>query len=501
MRRRKGRKERGRSSRGKSTTKDEELLYRRTPVYDILSEADVQKILNATFQLMSEIGVAFDPDPKVLDYFAKAGCEITPDNVVKFERDLVENCLATVSKSMKIWNRDASDYLEIKEGATSFFPGMTCIEVIDIETGEPRESTREDIATIARVADALPNIDGVCVPVIDVPCPTLHGEIGGFVAMAENTTKPLEYLCDNSIAFDAVIEMAAAIRGGMDRLAEKPYFTHQITPLPLYYAKTHSDQIIRAAECGIPVMVGTISIGGGTAPYTIAGCMTHSLATDFAGMVLSQLVREGSFCIGCSENDFMEPSTGNLKNKVPELLADMAMRQVRSHYGLPPTAGGGGNSSARRFNQDACIQIGIGLMEAFYLQPGTLDYLGILNDGITFSMHSLLLCDDLAGMLRCMWKGIPIDDDHLALDVTRSVGLRGFYLGDRHTAKHCRDNYWNSRYFGAAFPLSSSAIPDKDLIERIDDDLREILANHRPEPMPDPIRGRIYTILGKYEVA
>ena len=60
---------------------------------------DVQKILNATFQLMSEIGVAFDPDPQVLDYFAKAGCEIKPGNVVKFDRDLVENCLATVSKS------------------------------------------------------------------------------------------------------------------------------------------------------------------------------------------------------------------------------------------------------------------------------------------------------------------------------------------------------------------------------------------------------------------
>ncbi len=140
-------------------------------------------------------------------------------------------------------------------------------------------------------------------------------------------------------------------------------------------------------------------------------------------------------------------------------------------------------------------------MEAFYMQPGTMDYLGILDDGITFSMHSLLLCDDLAGMRRCMWKGIPIDDDHLALDVTRSVGLRGNYLGVRHTAKHCRDNYWNSRYFGAAFPLSSSAIPDKELTERIDDDLREILANHQPAPMPDPIRERIYAILEKFEDA
>ena len=85
-----------RSQSGNSTTPDEELSYSGTPVYDILSEADVQKILDATFQLMSEIGVAFDPDPQVLDRFADAGCEIMPDNVVKFDRELVENCLATV---------------------------------------------------------------------------------------------------------------------------------------------------------------------------------------------------------------------------------------------------------------------------------------------------------------------------------------------------------------------------------------------------------------------
>ena len=53
-------------------------------------------------------------------------------------------------------------------------------------------------------------------------------------------------------AFPTTYRLAAAIRGGIDQLAEKPYFTQIVTPLPLYYAKTHSDQIMRAAECGIP---------------------------------------------------------------------------------------------------------------------------------------------------------------------------------------------------------------------------------------------------------
>jgi trimethylamine--corrinoid protein Co-methyltransferase len=336
----------------------------------------------------------------------------------------------------------------------------------------------------------------------DVPNSTLHGEIGEFVAMAENTTKPLEYLCEKSAAFDAVIEMAAAIRGGMDRLAEKPYFTQIITPLPLYYFKTHTDQIIRAAECGVPVSLGTISTGGASAPYTIAGCMAVSFATDFAGIVLSQLVRKGSFCMGCSENDFMEPARGSIGNAVPDLLADIATRQVMTRLGLPPAAGGGGSSGARRFNQDAVLEIATGMARAFYTRPTTLDYLGNLDGGITYSLHALLLCDDLAGMLRCLWEGVTVDEEQLAVDLIQSVGPKGNYLWERHTRDHCREHYWGSRYFGVNYPRSCSMdIPDRDLIERIDEDLREILATHRPEPLPTAMQREIREILGRFESA
>jgi trimethylamine:corrinoid methyltransferase-like protein len=481
---------------------DEKIPPAGTPVYEVLSEAQVQKIVDAIFRLLRETGVAFDPDPRVLDLFSDAGCDISADHVVRFETDFVKECLQTLTKSAKVWNRDGSDFLEMREGNTVFLPGMTCIKVFDRETGEPRDSTFDDLATITRVADALPNMDGVCVMVKDVPNATLHGEIGEFVAMVENTSKPLEYLCENSAAFDAVIEMAAAIRGGMDRLAEKPYFTQIVTPLPLYYAKTHSDQIIRAAECGIPVLTGTDSIGGAAVPYSIAGSVTHSFATDFAAVALSQLVRKGAFCAPCSDNIFLEPLRGNLGSDIPGLLADLATRQVMTHLGLLPMAGSGGGSRARRFNQDAAFQIGAGIQKMFFTRPAVADLMGEMDSGIVFSIHALLLCDDLAGMLRRLWNGVTVDDEHLALDLTQSVGPKGSYLGKRHTVVHCKKNYWNSRYFEAKFPRSnSSAIPDQELVERIDDDLREILATHRPEPLPEPVRKEIRAILGRFEDA
>jgi len=128
--------------------------------------------------------------------------------------------------------------------------------------------------------------------------------------------------------------------------------------------------------------------------------------------------------------------------------------------------------------------------------------MGSIDSGITYSLHALLLNNDLAGMLRCLWNGVTVDDEHLALDLTHAVGPKGSYLGQRHTALHCRENYWDSHYFGANFPRSNSpAIPDRELIERIDDDLREILATHRPEPLAEPVRKEIRAILGKFEGA
>ena len=83
-------------------------------------------------------------------------------------------------------------------GTPTVLTGMTCIKVYDLDSGEPRPSTAADLATITRVADALPHIDGVCIACKDVQHSDIHGEIAEFAIMAENTTKPLEYLCEHA---------------------------------------------------------------------------------------------------------------------------------------------------------------------------------------------------------------------------------------------------------------------------------------------------------------
>jgi trimethylamine:corrinoid methyltransferase-like protein len=215
-------------------------------------------------------------------------------------------------------------------------------------------------------------------------------------------------------------------------------------------------------------------------------------------MVLAQLVRRGSFCIGSSDVCFMEPATGSIGNFAQTALADMVMCQVRRQLDLPSFTGAAGYSSARRFNQDAVMELATTMMQVFYSRPATIDYLGSLDQGLTYSLHALLLCNDLAGLLRTMWQGVRIDAEMLALDIAQEVGPRGNYLAQVHTASHCREQLWASRYFGANMPLSNDTRPDRDLDARIDADLREVLKNHQPAALDAGVAAQMRAVRDRF---
>lgn len=471
--------------------------------YDPLSNADAQKIIDAVFQLMHETGVKFDPEPRALELLSGAGCEISPDGIVKFPPALVKQSLDSVGRRVELWNRSANERIDFSVGNTIFMAGVTCPNVVDPETGDQRPATREDIAIISRVADALPDIDGVCLPCKISDKPDVYGQIEEFATLVENTSKPLTYLCEDSIALEAAIEIARAVREGRDRLREKPYFSFMVTPLPLYYAKQHIEHIFLCIENGIPLFPATTSIGGASAPVTIAGSLVQCLATDFACIVLSQLIETGSFCACGSVPVFMDPATAELGGLPEMALAELARRQVLRALGLVNAGGTAGSCAGRKEFDKYNLSIATHTMlQAFYSQPGYCWCLGSIDSLMAYSLHALLYCHDLVGWVRRMWKGIRVDDETLALHVIREVGPAGDYLAETHTARHCRTEMWDPRYFHLAWEEDSEGqhANRKQMMHVIDKDLRKLLANHRPEPLPESLKDRLHSIYKKYGV-
>src|SRR5450631_3381641 len=219
--------------------RDRGLHHGASAPYDPLPKGQVLDVIEAAIGHLAHAGAGFESGTEAIELFRAAGCAVSANGIVRIPPDLTRECLASVAKSVRLWDRDGERYIELDNHHTWFFPGMTCIKVYDELTGEPRSSTRADLETITRVADALPNIDGACIACKNVANSDIHGEIAEFLAMAENTTKPLEYLCEHADSLAVVIEMASAIRGGREALAAKPYFLQIVTPLPLDYHATH----------------------------------------------------------------------------------------------------------------------------------------------------------------------------------------------------------------------------------------------------------------------
>src|SRR5512133_2412557 len=125
--------------------------------FRVLSDADIEKIYQATLECLERTGVNV-LNVEARDLFAKAGAKV--DGVrVRIPRQVIKKTLKTCPNGFTLWGRDGQMRMEVFPGQVHFGPGLTSSYFIDPYSGERQRSRRQDIATSARVIDALKNID------------------------------------------------------------------------------------------------------------------------------------------------------------------------------------------------------------------------------------------------------------------------------------------------------------------------------------------------------
>ena len=133
---------------------------------------------------------------------------------------------------------------------------------------------------------------------------------------------------------------------------------------------------------------------------------------------------------------------------------------------------------------------------------GALQGCNIMHDvfymefGITGSLELLVISNEVIGRTRRLLKGIDTDKESLGVDSIMRVGPGGNFLGDDHTAKHFRNNW---------FPDLSdfdnyenwTANGSKTMIDRARDRIKNILETHQPNPVSPEVKAQIEEILQK----
>ncbi len=464
---------------------DTNYCARQTPQFRVLSERQIEKLYQATLECLNRTGInVLNAEARRL--LAEAGARPEKDGVrVRIPPHLIQDAVAASPRSFTLWGRDGEPRIQLVPDRVHFGPGPTCTYFVDPETGERRRARRGDPGLTARVCDALENIDYVMgLALID----DVHHRLAPvyeFAEMVANTTKPVlpwVYSLDN---LEDVYRIALAVAGSEDSLRERPFFALFSTfQAPLQHTDHELAALLWAAERSVPLVYLGGGSAGSTAPVTGAGTLVISLAGALSGLAIAQLRRRGApVCIGAVPQP-TDMRTGRPSYGGPEMsLYSAAMADVARYLGLP-FMGTAGASEAKVLNPQAAIESSVQVLLSALSGATLVHDVGFLDCADIGSLEMLVMTDEIIAMARRIMRGIEISDETLMLDLIDRVGPGGEFMSTKETARRCRTEVWSPTLLDRDPWEAWQASGAPTMRDRIRARVQEILATHRPPPLP-----------------
>lgn len=463
-----------------------------------LSEEKCRRIHEASLEILERVGVRLFLEEAVR-LIKKAGARVEDGNLVRVPSELIENALKTVPKRVVLYDRHGDPSMPV-EGYNCFFgPGSDCLNIIDHRTGKRRSPLVKDVEEGVILCDALPNIDFVMSMLLPSDVDGTLADRYQMEAMLTYTTKPIIFVTYETEGCKDAVKMAEAVRGSWEALREKPMAACYINAVSgLRHNKEALEKLLFLAEKNLPSLYIPTSTAAITSPVTPAGSVALDYAGVLVGLMLSQLVREGSPVIVPG----MPPGgTFDMKTLVTSYCEpERTITQALAHfYGLPMFAIGGA-SEAKACDQQAAAEAALSLAVEALAGSNLIHDLGYLESGLTFSFVQLALCDEIVSWIKAYAKEFEVNEETLAVDVIAEVGPDGEFLKTDHTLKHYRERWYPSLFERATYEawLEKGA---KSFSERAKERIEKILVEHKPELLPVQVKEKLRQIVQQAELS
>ncbi|MHC4751330.1 MAG: trimethylamine methyltransferase family protein [Planctomycetota bacterium] len=470
------------------------------PKLSFLSAEDKTRIQRGIVEVLSVIGMEIMHE-EARALLQNAGGQVPQDGMVRIPDKLVEKAVKSAPENIAIYDREENHVMDLGGHRSYFGTGSDLIYSLDSEKLTRQQCVLDDVAQSARVSDALPNIDFIMSFAHPSDMPPERAYLLSFQAMANNSTKPIVCTAECRDDLHEMWQIAKIIRGGEENLRAKPYFIHYAEPIsPLKHPVDSLDKLLFCAEKGIPVIYSPAPIAGSTAPITLAGHVVQGLAECFCGLVIHQLKAEGSpFLMGMGPA-VLDMVTGQCSYNAPEyLMAYMAIVEMSHYYNLP-NWGYAGTSDSQIPDEQASFEAGLITFMAAMVGSNLNHDVGYLDFGRTGSLEMIVMLNEIIDQVRRMQRGIPVDDDQIAVPVIRDAGPQGQFITHDHTVEHLRATQWRPKLFSRMGFETWEETGSQSLLQRAQQRLAEILDNHRAPSIPQEKQREIQVRVDGFKV-
>ncbi len=459
-----------------------------------LSDLQVREIHYATLEILSQTGVEMR-DPQGREILLDSGAWES-NGRIKLPENLVIDAIARAPSRIPMHNRLGELTMPLELGKVFFGPGSDTTFTLDVQTGERRRTTAQDVESIARLCDGLNNIDFIMSMgnPSDVPADDLF--IHEFAGMIRGSLKPNVYTAKDRQDVEDIYRIASAVAGGEQALREKPFFLLYAEPIsPLMMIEESLQKLIFCAEKGVPSgYIPSPNLGGG-GPITLAGALALGNAECLLGLVIAQLLNPGAPYIYGMNTAAMDMKTTIISYGSPEWpLGMMAQMDLARHYNLPAWSAGGATDS-KVVDAQAGIEISLSILANFLARATLVHDVGYIEYGSTSSMEALVIADEVIGRTRILVEGVEVSPRTLALDATARVRPGGGYLADPHTLDSWRWAQWKADITDRSRYDEWVDRGSEDMFARANSRAREILEKHEVPPLPQQAENAIREIL------
>ncbi|MEJ2732314.1 MAG: trimethylamine methyltransferase family protein [Anaerolineae bacterium] len=460
-----------------------------------LSDSIAELVHQKSVEILDEVGFCV-PEREALARLQAAGFPVDRDSqMVRVTPELLQAALAHLPHKVVLYDRSGERPVPFEQ-SPCFMGAGTPVNVLDLETGRRRPSTRQDVRDLVLLQDALPQVD-IVRPTVTA---TDQGECSDLVEIAEllrGTGKPAVHRTLSAERVDAAAEMIAAVAGGEEAFQAHPNFATLYCPIsPGYFTPENVRCMLRWAEHGVPVTLLSMAMGGASAPATLLGELVVINTDILAWIVVLQILYPGLPLLYGSVSAVLDMRTGLLPLGAPErgMINAGAARMAR-FYGMPSMCGGL-SSDAKELDAQAGFEKAVTAVPLLLEGADIVYGVGATDAGSSISYTQMVLDDEFIAGLRRMMQSIAVHDLEEEVALIKAHTPRGNFLGTKHTRRTFRE-HWLPGILNRNTYEGWQA--KRDSIEEVcRRQAQEILAQHQPPPLPANVEAELERIVRRY---
>ena len=458
----------------------------------MLKGSDVERFDRAARDLLQDPGVRIDDEEiagKLLSCGAKPG---VGSGVIRFPKEMMKEYLSFAPERFFLADR-AGRRREVSPDTESAFWTGAALSYLDQDGF--RLIYKKDLARFSRVIEALPEVDGI-VGTSTEDTPPVHRDFVGLRIMAENTRKHLRALSFTPRGGEAMIEMAKVLSGGKS-LKENPIFSVGFTAHgPLRWTALALGVFKTTSGHGIPCTVNGEPMAGASSPVTLAGTVAVGTAEILSGIVINQILEPGRPCFfNLGFAHVMDMKSGFAVTGGPEnALFAVAGAELARYYRIPSVSWM--CSDSLFYDAQNALEKSMAALTHAQARVSVVWGVGSTESEKTLSPVQAVIDNEIIGMVKKYLAGVPVNEETLALDEIRKVGICGEFLSSEHTLDHFRGAFFEPTVL---LRMQRSRAGEEDNItRRAEKTVERILLSDREPILEEEVERELLRIEERY---